>query len=120
MDDIGAADEVERLTHIVIGDEHADAALSQMTHESADVVDGDGVDAGERLVEQHEGWARGEGARNLDAAALAARQAHGRRRSEPGDTELLEQRVELELALALVRLDRLEHGKNFLLDGTPP
>ncbi len=78
MDDVGAVDDVERLAHIVIGDQHADPAILQMLHQIADVVDGDRIDAGERLVEQDVGRMRGEGARDLDAPALAARERDGR------------------------------------------
>jgi hypothetical protein len=56
----------------VIGDEHADAALFQIGDELADVADGDGVDSGERFIEQHEFRARGEGAGDFNAAAFAA------------------------------------------------
>jgi len=47
MDDIGAVDEAERLAHIVVGDEHADASPLQVPHEVLDVADGDRIDAGE-------------------------------------------------------------------------
>ncbi len=57
MDDRGAVDDVERLADIVIGDEHADAAIFQMRDEGADVADRDGVDAREGLVEQDVGRA---------------------------------------------------------------
>src|SRR5262245_27153937 len=57
MNDVGAADQIERLAHIVIGDQHADATLREMANQRANVVDRDRIDAGEGLVEQHEGWA---------------------------------------------------------------
>ena len=38
---------------------------------------------------------------------------------KPRDAELFEQGIELQLALGLVGLDRLEHGENVLLDGEP-
>ena len=53
MDDVGAVDQPERLAHVVVGDEDADAALGEMAHEGANVADGDRVDAGEGFVEQH-------------------------------------------------------------------
>jgi len=55
-----------------------------------------------------------------NAAALTAGKPHGRRGPEARDAKLLEQRVELQLALLLVGFDRLEHGKNVLLHGQPP
>ena len=76
VDDVGAIDDVERLAHVVVGDQHADAAILQMAHQLADVVDGDRIDAGEGLVEQNVGRMGRERAGDLDAAPLAARQ-HG-------------------------------------------
>src|SRR5690606_29105237 len=72
MNDDGVVYEFERLAHIVIGDEHADAAILQMGDEIADIADGDRIDARKGFVEQHEGRLRRQRARNLDAAALAA------------------------------------------------
>src|SRR5687767_5357958 len=57
MDDVGAVDQAERFAHIVVGDEHADAPPGQVADERLDLADRDRVDAGERLVEQHEGRA---------------------------------------------------------------
>ena len=51
MNDIGTAHEVQCLTHIVIGDEHANAALGQVADQRADVINGDRVDTRKRLVE---------------------------------------------------------------------
>ena len=94
MDDVGAVDDVERLAHIVIGDQHADAAILQMLHQVADVVDGDRIDAGERLVQQDVGRMRRQRARDLDAAALAARQRDRRRVRDMGDREFRQQAVD--------------------------
>ena len=73
MHDIGAVHDAERLAHIVIGNENADAAVLEMLDEIADVVDGEGIDRRERLVEQNEGGPCRESARDLGAAPLAAR-----------------------------------------------
>src|SRR6185312_7528735 len=53
IDDVGAVGQAQRLAHVMIGDQHADAAIGEMPHQRLDVADGDRVDAGERLVEQH-------------------------------------------------------------------
>src|SRR5688572_7045902 len=100
MNNVGAADQVERLAHVVIGDQDADAALSQVAHKRTNVVNGDGVDAGEGFVEQHEGRTRRERAGDLDSAPLAARQPHRGRGPETGDAELIEKRVKLALTFA--------------------
>src|ERR1700736_1036926 len=49
MKDVGAIDDVERLAHIVVGDQHTDAAILEMGDEVANVAHRDRVDAGERL-----------------------------------------------------------------------
>src|SRR5690606_4523695 len=72
MNDDGMVDQLQRLTYIVVGDENTDATILQMRHEVANIADGDGVDARERLVEQHEGRLCRERACNFHAATLTA------------------------------------------------
>ena len=69
VDDVGAVADAERLAHVVVGDQHADAALLQEADDALDVEHRDRVDAGERLVEQDEARARGERARDLARGA---------------------------------------------------
>src|SRR5690606_6489104 len=107
MNDVGAVDEAERLAHIVVGDEHADAEAGEMADERLDVADGDRIDAGERLVEEHEGGTAGERPGDLAAAAFAAGERHGGGIAQMADMELVEQRLEQFLALQLVGLDHL-------------
>ncbi len=72
MYDVGAIDQSERLPHVVVGDEDADAAALEMPYEVLDVADRDGIDAGEWFVEQYEGRFSGERARDFAAPPLAA------------------------------------------------
>src|SRR4249920_196214 len=53
-DDVGAVADAERLAHVVVGDEHADAALLEEADDPLDLDHRDRVDAGERLVEEDE------------------------------------------------------------------
>src|SRR5262252_3593156 len=115
IDDVGPVGEAERLAHIVVGDQHADAALGQVAHQRLDVADRDRVDAGERLVEEHVVRPAREGARDLDAAALAARERDRRRLAQARDVELLQQRVEVAVAPLPAPLDHLEHGADVFL-----
>ena len=80
-----------------------------------DVADGDRIDAGEGLVEQHEGGPAGQRARDLAAPPLAAGERDRRRLPQMRDVELLEQRVEVLLAPPAVRLDDLQHGADVVL-----
>ncbi len=116
MHDIGAVHQAERLAHIVVGDQDADTPRGEVAHQFLDVADGDRVDAGEGLVQQHEGRARGDGTRDFDAPPLAAGERDGGRTAHAIDVELVEQRVEIVLALLRVGLDHLEHGANIVLD----
>ena len=87
-----------------------------MAHQRLDVADRDRIDAGERLVEQHVARPRRQRAGDLDAAALAARQRDGRRLAQARDVEFLEQRVEIGVAPAAVRLHHFEHRADIVLD----
>src|SRR6266567_1660223 len=116
IDDVGAVRETKGLAHVVVGDENADAALFQVADEILDVTDGDRVDAGEGLVEQHVGRTRRQRARDLGAAPLTTGKRDRRRLAQPRDVEFLEQLVELHLALFLARLDDFEHRADIVLD----
>ena len=48
--DVRSIDDVQRLFHVVIGDQHADSPPSQTGDNSLDVVDRDGIYPGERFV----------------------------------------------------------------------
>src|SRR5215469_8213787 len=48
IDDIGAVGEAERLAHVMVGDQHADAAIGQVADQRLNVADRDRIDAGER------------------------------------------------------------------------
>src|SRR5256885_16930242 len=51
VQDVGAIGDRERLTHVVVGDQDADAPVAQAADDLLDVAVGDGVEARERLVE---------------------------------------------------------------------
>src|SRR6185503_19717270 len=74
VDDVGAVADAERFSDVMVRYEDADAAFFQEPNDPLDVEHRDRVDAGERLVEQDEGRAGAERARDLQPAALAPRQ----------------------------------------------
>src|SRR5687767_3980059 len=47
VENVGAIGDCERLAHVVVGDEDADAPLLEPADDLLDVADGDGIDAGE-------------------------------------------------------------------------
>ena len=94
MQDIGAVDDLERVANIVVGDQHADAAVLQMPHQIADFAHRDGIDAGQGFVQQDVGRMGRQGAGDFHPAALAARQRDRRRVADMGDAELGQQRLD--------------------------
>src|ERR1700731_4294370 len=108
IDEISAVGQPHRLPHIVVGDQDADAAIGEMAHQILNVADRDRIDAGKGFVEQHVIGARGQRAKDLDAAGLAARQRNRRCFAYERDVELIEQRIEGGLALFLKWLYDLE------------
>src|SRR5690606_1403581 len=72
-DNVSLLADIQRLTHIVIGEKHTDILVAQVLDDALDVVDGDGIDAGERFIQQNEGRVQRQRAGDLDAPPLAAR-----------------------------------------------
>ena len=118
VDDIGPVDEVERLANIMVGDQHADTAFLELANQLADVGNGDRVDSGERLVEQHEMRSAGQRAGDFDAPPLAAGQGQGGGPAQMADRELGEQILENRVAAAAVGFGHLERRPDVLLDGS--
>src|SRR5258705_11129553 len=84
IDDIRAVADAKGFAHVVIGDQHADAALLEEADDLLDVEDRDRIDAREWLVEQDEAGPGRERARDLAAPPLAAGKRNPRRIGELG------------------------------------
>src|SRR5207248_8744847 len=54
VDNACSVDDDERLTDVMVGDQNANVAVLELAHEVAEVGDGNRIDSGERLVEQHD------------------------------------------------------------------
>ena len=91
VDDVGVVANAECLAHVVVGDEHADAAIFQKRDDALDLDHSDGVDAGEGLVQQDETRLGCQGAGNLYTPALAARQRQRAGFTQVLDTQFLQQ-----------------------------
>ena len=72
--DICPVSNAQRFTDVVIGDQHADAALLQVEDDLLNIGDRDRVDTRERLVEQDEARGDDQRTRDLRPPPLAARQ----------------------------------------------
>jgi hypothetical protein len=115
VDDVGAVADAQRLLHVVVGDQHGDAVVGKPPHLHLQLLDGVRVDRSERLVEQHELGARHEGARDLQAPALAARAGARLILGLVQQAELLEELAGARLALLAAERLRLEDGQQILL-----
>ena len=73
-EEVGAVSDGKGLVDVMVGDEDADIAVLELPHDLLDILDGDGVDACEGLVEHDELGLDGQTAGNLRASALTARQ----------------------------------------------
>jgi hypothetical protein len=87
--------DAQGFAHVVVGDQHADAARLEEADDALDLDHGDRVDAGKGLVQQDEARLRGQRAGDLHAAALAARQRQRGRVAQMVHAQLLQQRGEL-------------------------
>ena len=76
-DDVGAVANTECFAHIVIGDQHANAAILQKCDDFLNVHDRNRVDTGERFVEQDKARISCQSARDFDTPAFATGQADG-------------------------------------------
>ena len=94
MDDVGSVTNVEGIADVVVGNEHADAALGQITDFVFDVCHRNRVDAREGLVEQHEARLHRERPGNLESATFPSREALAQRGSNPTQMEFVQQLLE--------------------------
>ena len=72
LQDVGAVGDRQRLAHLVVGDQHADAGAAQIRDNFLNIHHGQRVNAGKGLVQKHEGRLENQGARDFQAAPLAA------------------------------------------------
>ncbi len=75
----------------MVRDQDAESAVAQLANHQLNVGHRDRIDAGERFVEQQEGRFGRDRARDLDPAALAARERVAARVDQLREAELVEQ-----------------------------
>ena len=73
IDDIGAVADAQRFAHIMVGDQHTDAAFLEEAHDALNFNDGNRINPGKGLVEQHEARVGGQRTGDFDAPPFAAR-----------------------------------------------
>ena len=98
----------------MVGDQDTDFAILEEADDFLDIEYGDRVHAGKRFVQQNEPRLRGESAGDLDAAALASRQADRRAVAQVRDVQVVQQRVESFADLVLLKLAQFPYRANVL------
>jgi len=114
--DVCAIHDVEGLLDVVVGDQHADAAVLEAGDDLLNVVHRDRIDARERLVEHHELRLRDERARDLEAPALTAGKRERLVRPQVLDVQLVEEPFEPQFPLLPADGECLEDREDVLLD----
>ena len=71
--DIGAIAGAQRFPDVMLRDQDADSPLAQVQNDFLDIDDGNGIDAGERFVQEHEARFASQGPGDFHAPPFAAR-----------------------------------------------
>src|SRR5918992_5596198 len=120
VDNVRAIADTERLAHVMVCYEHADAALLEEPNDALDVEHRDRVDAGEGLVEQDERGPGAERAGDLEPPPLAARERDRRVLAQMRDVQILQELGEARLDLVGGEPLQLEDRLHVLLDREAP
>src|SRR5690606_29754109 len=116
-EDIRTVADAQGLAHVVVGDQHADAAILEVGHDPLDLADRDRVHAGEWFVEQHQPGPAGQGAGDLDPATFAAGQACACLLGDMGHLQLFHEGLQLAPASGPVQVvTQLQHRHDVVRD----
>src|SRR5690606_30935855 len=111
IDYVGLVADIQRLAHVMVGDQHTDALILEMLDDLLDIVHRYRVHPGKGLVQQDELRICGQRPGNLGPSTLATGQAHPQAVTQMVDMEFTQQRIQLALAALLVEvLARLQDG----------
>ncbi|MNN61672.1 hypothetical protein D3C81_1769180 [compost metagenome] len=100
----------------MVGNQDANALARQVADHVTDVGDGQRVDAGEGFVQQHEAGAGRQGAGDLDATSLAARQSGSRGVAQVVDAQFFQQAAGFLTHAGGGLFAQFDHGLDVLLD----
>ena len=117
VEEVGTVGDGKGLAHIMVGDKDAYVAFLEVRHNILYVLHGNGVDTGERFVEQQEHRVVGKGTRYLCAASFATAELYAFAFAYVLQAEFIKQRFQL-LALLLFGevLTELEDGPYVVFD----
>ena len=92
-EDVGAIAEGQRLAHVVIREQNADARRAQIDEDLVQRLDRQRIDSRERLIEEKKARIRGQASRDLEAALLSAGQHGSARFRQVGEPKTLQQLI---------------------------
>ena len=100
----------------MVGDQDADVLALQAIDDALDVLHGDGVHTGKRLIQHDEVRVDGQAAGNLGAAALATRQAVTQVLAHLLQVELADKLLQPVFLLGGSEVGHLQHGADVVLN----
>ena len=87
---VAAVGYLQRLAHLVIGNQNGNAPLAELANNLLDATDGDRIDAGKRFVEENDLRIGNQAAGDFQSPSFAAGQRHRLTAAEFRDAKLLE------------------------------
>src|SRR6478752_2372910 len=119
--DAGPVAHSEGFPHVMIGDQHADAACGQVRDDLLDVQHRDRIHAGKRLIQQHEARRGRQCARDFNAPPFTAGQRHAGTGAHMADVQFIEDPLQLFIAGRFFQIAaRLQDGADVVLHREPP
>src|SRR5690606_33282031 len=99
----------------------ADTAITQVPDYPLNIEHGDGIDAGERFIQQHEPRVRGQGTGDLYPAALTPRKADAETGPDMAYVQLVQQLVQFLRSPGAVEVAAVfQYGQYVLFNGQLP
>ena len=119
--DVGACADPEGLAHIMVGDQHTDAAPGQVANDLLDVGHRQRIDTRKGFIQQYETRIGRQGTRDFHAPTLATRQRHAQGVAHMRDVQLPQQFLQPPPALGAVQSwHQFEYRRDVVRRGQPP
>src|ERR1700730_11526342 len=104
IDDVGPRADSAGLAHIMVSNQDADAAMRQLADNALDIQHRQRIHARKRLIQEHDPRLGRQGAGDLDAPPLSARERHAESSAHLADAQVLEQLLEALLACGALQV----------------
>ena len=113
--EIGTVGDRKRLTDIVVCDDDTDVLVLELGDDELDVLHGDRIHAGERLIQKNEFRINGQGPGDLAAAALASGKLYAKTLADLREIELVDKILKPLLPFGLRHVRHLHHRHDVVL-----